>query len=191
MARSSGMSIGPERVLEPPRSTMLEATTVEIEAYVADAGWDRAPSLFALVPTHLVPPAPLHAASEAQRGPVEHGITPVLQEQVPDVALDELLAGIGWPDEVIGCAVSQEIVMLPPSAEAEVGQLPDTAAIALAGRHPARQEARLVVAVLRDGHVASVLRLRGRGADSNSDELLTGPDLAPNLAAALRATLAD
>ena len=48
--------------------------------------------------------------------------------------------------------------------------------------------ARLVVGVLREGGTAAVLRLRG--ADGSPDgELLTGPDLAPNLADALLATL--
>jgi hypothetical protein len=52
----------------------------------------------------------------------------------------------------------------------------------LAADHPNRQEARLVAAVLRAGGEACVMRLR------NHEDLVTGPDLAPNLTAALHAT---
>ena len=73
--------------------------------------------------------------------------------------------------------------MVPPAAE---GEIADGDATAAAG-HPDRREARLVVAVLRDGSSAAVLRLRG--ADGGEDDLLTGPSIAPNLVEALLATL--
>ena len=167
---------------------LLEAVAAEIEAFVGQAGWDRPPALFALVPTRLLAADPAAAAVLASgSGPDEisaESLTPVAQEELPDGPLDEALAQIGWPDEVLGCALSQEIVMLPPSAEPELDDLAvdrrrPTGALA----HPDRREARLVVAVLRDGRSASILRLRGT-ADSRRD-LLTGPDLAPNLVAAL------
>jgi hypothetical protein len=44
-----------------------------------------------------------------------------------------------------------------------------------------------VVSVLRDGPSAAVLRLRG----TSDADLLTGPDLAPNLARALLATFSE
>jgi hypothetical protein len=90
---------------------------------------------------------------------------------------------------VLGCALSQEIVLLPPSAEPELDDLTLESAAATALEHPDRREARLVVAVLRGGRSASLLRLRG--AAGTADELVTGADLAPNLVAALSATLAD
>ncbi len=111
-------------------------------------------------------------------------MTPIEQEELPDEPLDEILAGIAWPPAVVGCAVSQEIVMLPPSAEAE---LTEAQVAAQAAGHPARREARLVVGVLRDGTSAALLRMRGE----DEDDLLTGPDLAPNLVAALLATFED
>jgi hypothetical protein len=80
------------------------------------------------------------------------------------------LARIAWPPPVAGCALGQEILIVPPSGD----------------QASERREARLVVAVLRDGTSAAVLRLRG--AD---DDLLTGPDLAPNLVRALLTTLED
>ncbi len=185
-------------VTTPPtdrRSTiMLEAVAAEIEAFVGGSGWDRGPTLFALVPTRLLAADPAAAAfvSDALTDVEEispDAITPIAQEELPAGALDEALAQIGWPEEVVGCALSQEIVMLPPTAEPELDDLPVESAASIALDHPDRREARLVVAVLRDGQVASILRLRG--AAGTAEDLLTGPDLAPNLAAALTGTLAD
>jgi hypothetical protein len=79
--------------------------------------------------------------------------------------------------------------MLPASAEPELDDLSVESAATVALDHPDRREARLVVAVLRDGRSASILRLRGTAGAG--DDLLTGPELAPNLVAALSATLED
>jgi len=167
-------------------SVFLESTAAEIEAHVGGSGWDRPPALFALVR------AAQFAADEpdtaARLGLTENGgqaLTPIEQEDLPKGPLDETLAQIGWPESVAGCALSQEIVMLPPSAEGVLAP-GDIAPAAVAG-HPERREARLVVAVLRDGTSATVLRLRG--ADGAQDDLLTGAQLAPNLVDALLATL--
>jgi len=179
-----------------PADLLLETVAAEIEAYVGQAGWDLAPALFALVPTRVLAADPAAApllGSEAAGGPDEiaaESLTPVAQEDLPDGPLDEVLAQIGWPAEVHGCALSQEIVLLPPSAEADLTDLASAAATDAALAHPNRREARLVVAVLRDGRSASLLRLRD-SAGGGDDDLLTGPDLAPNLVAALRATFDD
>lgn len=164
---------------------MLDAAVAEIEAHVHAAGWDQRPVLFALVR------AEQFAADDpvtAQRLGVDtltgQALTPIEQEGLPDEPLDEVLAGIAWPDSVAGVAVSQEIVILPP--EAEQGLTAEQIA-ARAADHPDRREARLVVGVLRGGDSAALLRMRAtEGAD---DDLLTGPDLAPNLVVALLATL--
>lgn len=174
---------------------MLEALAAEIEAFVGQSGWDLQPMLFALVPTRLLAADP--SASDvlgpelvAARDEISaDAITPIAQEELPEGPLDEALAQIGWPDEVVGCGLSQEIVMLPPSAEPELDDLTIDAAATHTLGHPDRREARLVVVVLRDGRSASILRLRGT-AEAGED-LLTGPDLAPNLVAALSATLVD
>ncbi|MGI8666432.1 MAG: PPA1309 family protein [Jatrophihabitans sp.] len=173
---------------------MLEAIAAEIEAFVGTAGWDRPPTLFALVPTRLLAADPAAAALlgegfDTVEGIAAESITPVAQDELPDAPLDEALAQIGWPDEVIGCALSQEIVMLPPAAEPELDDLSVESATSVAAEHPERREARLVVAVLRDGQAAGMLRLRG--SDDAGEDLLTGPDLAPNLVTALSATLLD
>lgn len=160
----------------------------EVEDFVATAGWDQPPQLFALVPT-----ADLLAAEPGMAGQLDASapLTPIAQEPLPDSSLDLALAGIAWPDAVAGCAVVQEIVVLPPAAESaladsaggSVDVLARTAAI-----HPSRREARLVAAVLRDGPGACVLRLRG--GEDLLEEVVEHPDLAPNLLEALRSTFA-
>jgi len=177
---------------EPPNGAVaLDQVAAEIEEFMAGAGWDRPPTLFALVPTRLLLADPAAAAvlcpSDQEATPDQ--LTPIAQQELPDGPLDQALGQIGWPDEVAGCALGQEIVMLPPSAEPELTDLSPDAAANWTAAHPERREARLVVVVLRDGSTASLLRLRAT-ADS-VDDLLTGTDLAPNLTGALLATFAD
>lgn len=163
---------------------LLESAAAEIEAHVGAAGWDRPPALFALVRAgQFAADEPDTAARLGLHEAAAEALTPIEQEGLPDGPLDETLAQIGWPDSVAGCAISQEIVLLPPGAEDTIGDDPTAAAA-----HPERREARLVVAVLRDRTSAALLRLRG--TDGNDDDLVTGPDLAPNLVEALLATLA-
>ena len=118
------------------------------------------------------------------------GLTSIEQERddLPDhESLEDLLAGIAWPPEVLGAAIVVERVMLPPDVEAQL-PLGEAEALAWLGEHPARQDVRLAVAVLRDGSVESALRLRSHDRD---DAVLSGPDLVPGLAQALAKTLAD
>ncbi len=166
----------------------LSAVAREVEDFVASGGWDQPPQLFALVPT-----AELVEAQPDLAGQVDAGapLTPVAQDSLPNDDLAEALAGIMWPDAVHGCAVAQEIVVLPPEAEATLPageRQSDTDVLRrIAAEHPRRREARMVAAVLRDGTAACVLRIRGvEGAD---DEIVEHPELAPNLTDALLDTL--
>jgi hypothetical protein len=170
---------------------LIEIAAAEIEAHVAQAGWDQRPTLFALVrASQFARDEPETAARLGLDQAEGEALTPIEQEALPEGELDVALAQIAWPASVAGTALSQEIVMLPPSVQDELGPLDAPDSVSAAAAHPQRREARLVVAVLRDGTSASMLRLRAvdGGAD---DELLTGPDLAPNLVAALLATLRD
>ncbi|MFI7680843.1 PPA1309 family protein [Actinophytocola sp. NPDC049390] len=165
----------------------LSAAAREVDDFVSTAGWDQPPQLFALVPT-----AELVAANPELAGQVDAGafLTPVAQDQLPNEDLAEALAGIMWPEAVEGCAVAQEIVVLPPDAEDTLPggeKTGDTDALRrIAAEHPRRREARLVAAVLRDGSAACVLRLRSQEGD---DEIIEHPELAPNLTDALLDTL--
>ncbi|TWF93314.1 PPA1309 family protein [Saccharopolyspora dendranthemae] len=160
----------------------LPATTREVEEFVASGGWDQPTQIFALVSTETM----LAAAPDmaGQLDPAASPLTPLAQESLPAQDLGEALARIEWPEQVIGCALVQEIIVLPPEAEAE---LPDDeeGAGKLAAEHPDRREARLVAAVLRDDVAHScVMRLRGE----EEDEVFNDPSLAPNLLKALQTT---
>jgi hypothetical protein len=80
-----------------------------------------------------------------------------------------------------------EVLVLPPDAEQEapVGADP----VAWASGHADRREVRMTVAVLRDGARAAALKVRPTGAGDDQPKAAFGEDLAPNLAAALLATL--
>jgi hypothetical protein len=167
---------------------VLDAVAVEIETYIAARGWDGPPTLFALVETSTLMNDPESAAALGLGDPesvAAGSLTPVEQDELPAEALDEALAQIAWPEQVVGCAVSQEIVFLPPDAEDD---LPDgSEAVGIALTHERRREARLVVAVHRDGRSAGIIRLRGENG-APDDEVLYGSSLAPNLVEALMLT---
>lgn len=170
-------------------SHALPATAREVEEFVAAAGWDQQPQLFALVVTQTLLASQPELAGQLD---AQAALTPVAQDTLPEGELDAALAGIEWPDSVAGCALAQEILVLPPAAEADLGELPadPIRARRAAAGHPQRREGRLVAAVLRDGVGACVLRLRAdSGVDQRCDELVEDPQLAPNLLRALLATL--
>jgi hypothetical protein len=175
-------------------SSALPTAAREVEDFLSESGWDQPPQLFALVPTaQLLQAEPGLAARLA----VAEGLTPVAQDPLTDEDVAEKLAEICWPDGVTGCALAQEIVVLPPAAEAELDQAVagasgspddlDRVAVRVAQRHPDRRDARLVVAVLRAGGHCCLLRVRGTG--DQPDELVEHPDLAPNMVNALLRTL--
>lgn len=194
----------------------LSVCVREVVAFVDAAGWDQPPQLFALVPTAELAAAEPGIADQLD-GAAE--LTPVAQDALPGAesgdaggqtpALDAALAAISWPDGVAGCALVHEILILPPEAEAELDDAvahavgapgadeasAEQAAIEHAAQHPARREARLVAAVLREGQALCLLQLRpAPGEDTpatagqEGPELLEHPELAPNLVAALHAT---
>jgi hypothetical protein len=175
-------------------SSALPTAAREVEDFLSESGWDQPPQLFALVPTAQLLQAEPGLAS---RLAVADGLTPVAQDPLNEDDVAETLAGICWPDGVIGCALAQEIVVLPPAAEAELDQAVagasgspddlDRVAVRVAQRHPDRRDARLVVAVLRAGGYCCLLRVRGTG--DQPDELVEHPDLAPNMVNALLRTL--
>lgn len=178
-------------------TTTLVTTLLEIERHVAASGWDRPPLLYALVDTEDL--ATREPALAAQLGLQNaSGLTPVEQEPLPPGPLDSALARIEWPAAVRGCALVQEVVALPPEAEAGMPEGPEAAEYA--ANHPQRQEIRLAVAVLRDGSRAAAARVRDqqppsaaqaplRADDEPDANLVVDADLAPALAAALLATL--
>ncbi len=162
-----------------PEDPHLAAAVADVETFAAGAGWDRPTQLFALVATaDLIGAEPALAAQLAGDG----RWTAVAQDNLPAGDLAAALAGIGWPAEVAGAVLVQEIVVLPPSVGPLEELTPEQAAA-----HPERAEARLVAGVLRDLPGGScLLRMR-----SGEYDLIRGADLAPGLLGALAETFAD
>ncbi len=164
----------------------LQSVVGEVEGHVAEAGWDQPPQLFALVQTEqLLRAEPQLASTMGLVAGDPASLTPIAQEPLGEAPLDEQLASMVFGDEVLGVVLAHEVLVLPPAAEAALGDVDDPAAAA--AEHPERRDVRMVVGVTRGGGSACVLRLRGQTPEQ--DERVTGPDLAPALAAALLATL--
>ncbi|SNQ49555.1 conserved hypothetical protein [Frankia canadensis] len=166
--------------MSSPNITELTSVVLEVERHVADSGWDQPSQVYALADTaDLLAREPALAPHIGDSPP--GSLTPVEQEPLPVGRLDEVLAGIGWPPEVLGCVLVTELVVLPPSAEEEAPYSDDEIEY-WAANHPERQDVRLAVGVTRTGLHASCLRVRG------DDELVVDPDLADNLIDGLLAT---
>jgi gas vesicle protein len=143
---------------------------LETESYVDDKGWDGRPHLYALTEKT----SEMSDSRPAALIPVEH-------ERLPDGDLIEVLAGIHWPADVVGCVLVTELAALPPRSEE------DAPVDALAGgqwtsTHPDGRSARLAVGVRRSGEHTCGLRIKGE------DEVQVRPELAPDLVTALLGT---
>jgi hypothetical protein len=166
--------------------THLEEVVLDLERHSAEVGWDAPPRLYALVETAELRAEEPELADQLDLPADVDTIAALEQPPLPDdKAIEDVLAAIAWPDGVTGCALVVERIVLPPDAE---DGLPETDAevFSYAVEHPAREDVRVVVGVLRDGTRHSALRSREHDAD---DEVLSGPDLVPALADALAATL--
>jgi hypothetical protein len=175
---------------QPRRGAALLEAIAEVDRHLAQGGWDQPTRLYALVRTaDLLESEPALAQTLGlSQTPDADALTPVEQDSLPTgTPLDEWLAEIGWPTEVSGCALSQEVLTLPPSVEADLPA--DADAVAWAVTHPLRREVRMLVGVLRDGSRTATLRVRG--VADQPDDVVTGDDLVPLVTDALAATLID
>lgn len=162
----------------------LEELVLELERHASGAGWDVAPRLYALVEAPELHQTEPELARRLGVPDTPGRLAVLEQPELPtEKPIEEILGGIEWPGGVAGCALVVERILLPESAEDD---LPDEDPVGWAGEHPAREDVRLVVGVLRDGAAHSAMRLRGHDSD---DQVLSGPDLVPALAAALASTL--
>ena len=170
-----------------PIFSPLVTSALETERHVAAAGWDQPPRLFALVRTAGLLEREPHLGAQLGQGEND-ALTAIEQEDLPDTSsLESILARLAWPEEVDGVALAVERLVVPPEAERDLPDSPEQAAEALAA-HPDRKDVRLLVAVLRDGESACLLRQRDHDTD---DKVASGPDIAPGLVQALSATLQD
>lgn len=166
-----------------PHDALL-AALADIERHVGSAGWDQPARLFALVETQqLIAAEPGLAAHLA--GALPDSFSAVEQDGFhAGDDLKQALARIYWPATVAGCALAIERAFLPRDHEADIPD--DDTAAAFVANHPARQDVRVVVGVLRDGTNHGLARIV-----TEPDELLGGVDLVPGLAAALLGTLSE
>ena len=180
---------GPVTETSRPVTDPLTLAALDTERHVARSGWDQPVRLFALVPTaDLVAQEPQLAQGLATHDAVAGALSAVEQDELPDAdGIEDLLTRIAWPEQVAGCAIALERIVVPPAAERD---LPDDADAALraVAEHPERADVRLLVAVTRDGSARCLLRQRDHDSD---DRVALGDDIAPGLVHALRATFED
>lgn len=174
-----------------PSQIALANVVHDIELGASRAGWDHAPSLYALVTTSELlgqqdlPPDIADQVRAGWDGSPSH-LSAVVQEDLPEDELEELLGHLGWPEQVAGAALSVERIIVPPEVEAQAPEDPEEA-LAFISEHPARTDVRLAVGVLRTGE--SWCAMRARTFDSD-DQVMTGSNLVPGLVEALRASFA-
>ncbi|MCE1179438.1 MAG: PPA1309 family protein [Micrococcales bacterium] len=172
-----------------PVTDLLAITALDTERYVAGAGWDQNPRLFALVDTAELMEREPHLR-EQMSGPdlMPGALTALEQDDLPPTShLESFLGRLSWPEAVMGVALAVERIVVPPEAERGLPEDPEKAVEALAA-HPQREDVRLLVAVHRDGRSICLLRQRAHDSD---DQVAMGSDIAPGLVHALRATLQD
>lgn len=162
----------------------LDELVLDLERHAAGIGWDAAPRLYALVSGPALHEREPELARRIGIPATAGRIAALEQPALPvDRPIDDVLGGIEWPEEVEGCAIVVERILLPRGAEDD---MPEDDPGGWAGAHPGREDVRLVVGVLRDGSRHAAMRLRGHDSD---DQVLSGPDLVPALAEALASTL--
>jgi hypothetical protein len=165
----------------------VRRAALEVEAHVAESGWDQPARLYALVPTtELIADEPELAARLGLDPASAAGtFTPIEQELNPTESLERLLTRIEWPPAVRGAAAVLERIVLSDDVEAA---LPAEADPEAAARDPRRHEVRLAAAVTRDGRAYCAIRLRDHDRD---DAILEGDQLVPGLVGLLSRSLTD
>lgn len=166
----------------------LNAALREAVDFVHAEGWDRPPTLFALVPYQLIADALGPDAANPEAAP----LALVVQDDLPDHIqagsdeLGEFIASLRWPEGVVGAILAQEIMFSNSAPDAD-----DTP-----------QPARLFSGVLAPAATTaqatgqrSLLQLRPTEAELDADPfgnedlpLLGGDDIAPGVIATLLAT---
>ncbi len=170
-----------------PQDPALATAVLEIEAHIAEAGWDQPAKLYALVDTaRIVAQEPTLATQMGLDAAAADGsFTPVEQDALPDQTLEVTLESIVWPPEVAGCAAVVERLVLPPGVDEDIPDDP-VEAEEFAREHPLRQEVRIVAGATRAGAAYCALRLRAHDDDQS---VVDGTDLVPGLLDLLRSTL--
>lgn len=168
----------------------LANVVVDIERAASRAGWDHAPSLYALVPTKELlesgtfPPEISEQLRVGWDGSAHH-LSAIIQEDFQAEDLEDVLGHLAWPEQVHGAALTIERVVVPPHVEDAAPADPDEA-LAFVQNHPERSEVRLAVGALRTGETWCAVRSRNHDSD---DKVGQGSQIVPSLAEALLASL--
>ncbi|WP_343287150.1 PPA1309 family protein [Gordonia sp. SID5947] len=180
----------------------------DIVTFVDQSGWDQPPLLFALVPTATlaqVQPDLIDPDDDSELSPIAQEPLEIDFGTAGTADLERILATTTWPAPVAGAALVQEILVLPPEAEADLDSAflqvvgdpedltgGDAVLRASADAHPDARPARLAVGALRGGRTLALMQLRPEAdTETAGIELLTHADLATDLRAALAHTLDD
>lgn len=161
---------------------------MEAVEFVHAEGWDAPPTLFALVPTELLVDQ-LEELDRLEREDNPSPLTLVVQDLPESIrpGSDELadyVARVAWLGQVAGVILAQEIRFLDSSA----------------GHGAEPRPARLFSGVLREDDIELTLlqlqpteeELEAGGLFAQDEiQLRGGPDVAPNVIAALRYSLAQ
>lgn len=163
----------------------LTAALREAVDFVHAEGWDRPPTLFALVPAHLVQDTLAAGGQDADLDESRHPLTLVVQDELPEhilpgsEELGDYIASAQWPPLVVGAVLAQEIMF----------------SNAAPGADPAPRPARFFSGIIDGGPERTLVQLRPTEAELDADpfaqdrvELLGGENLAPGVTAALRAS---
>ena len=166
----------------------IRQAALEVEAHVAESGWDQPARLYALVPTSELLTAEPELAARLGLDPANAAgtFTPIEQELNPSEPLEDLLTRIEWPPTVLGVAAVLERFVLPADAEETLPSGPGYEEAA--AQHPDRHEVRMAAAVTRDGRAHCAIRLREHDHD---DAVLDGTELIPGLVGLLAGSLTD
>jgi hypothetical protein len=161
----------------------LVLAMLEAESNRARDGWGKPPQLYALAAKAAVLRTDPDLEAEIGEAP-DSSLIPIKQEPLPPGEPIEVLAGVHWPDDVAGCVLVTELVVLPREAEGQAPQDPENLEQWASGQ-PGSQPARLAVGVSREGDYACILRLKG------DDSVQFDPRLADDLVTALLETFPD
>lgn len=181
-----------ESSMPTSRQIALANVVVDIEKTASRAGWDHAPSLYALVPTAVLleqPDLPAEIAAGLRTGwdgSADH-LSAIIQEDLPEDELEEMLARLAWPPQVLGAALTVERLVVPPEVEEQAPEDPEEA-LRFISNHPSRTDVRLAVGVLRGGESWCALRTRAFDSD---DKVGQGSNLVPSLVEALALSLEE
>lgn len=164
----------------------------DLDHHVGQLGWDRPPTVFALVSTcRLVGEVDLGAEANAHLAATVNDqpdhLSAIIQDTPSLTDLDTIATTVVFPPSVEGAAVCVERLSLPPQAEADLPEDPQEQ-LEWVAAHPLRRDIRIIAARLRTGE--RWCAIRARDVDDPT-ALIEGDDLAGDLLDALGWMLTD